>query len=101
MSRYKDARTKVFNLLARAEATASSTGKIGWYTSDIAEAIEEVEGAVLGIIEDHWPQIDGDVDDSTWLTCVCGWDSSVKGVDDWHQHLVNAVDDARWEGVER
>lgn len=48
----------------------------------------------LAIIEDHWPEIDADVSDSTWLVCTCGWDSSVKGVVDWYQHLDNAVDEA-------
>lgn len=46
----------------------------------------------LAIIEDHWPEVQSWVDDSTWLTCVCGWDSSVKGSVDWYQHLDNAVD---------
>lgn len=48
----------------------------------------------LAIIEDHWPDIGTAGDDSTWLECVCGWDSSEKGSGDWYQHLDNAVDAA-------
>ena len=51
---------------------------------------------VLRIIEDHWPDIGAAGDDSTWLECICGWDSSKKGAVDWYQHLVNAVDEVRY-----
>ena len=46
---------------------------------------------VLARVADHWPEIDGDVDDSTWLTCSCGWDSSEPKAVDWYQHLVDAI----------
>jgi hypothetical protein len=48
----------------------------------------------LAIISDHWPEIGVDVSDSTWLECICGWDSTVQGSIDWYQHLDNAVDEA-------
>jgi Holliday junction resolvase len=61
---------------------------------DAGYTIVRASPSVLDIIEDHWPDIAAAGDDSTWLECSCGWDSSVKGAVDWHQHLVNAVEDA-------
>lgn len=51
---------------------------------------DEAVGRMLAIIEDHRPDIGSDIDDSTWLTCSCGWDSSKSRVD-WQEHLVEAV----------
>ena len=47
--------------------------------------------AVLAMMEDHHPEIGSWVDDSTWLECSCGWDSSKPKAVDWHQHLIDAV----------
>ena len=47
--------------------------------------------AVLAKMTDHFPEIHSWVDDSSWLACSCGWDSSKPKAVDWHQHLIDAI----------
>jgi hypothetical protein len=97
-NRYLDAQRRLWEEVVRAESSAASTGRTGWRNHDIADAVTEIESAILAIIEDHWPDYGADISDSCWVTCVCGWDSSEKGSVDWHQHLLNAIDEFREEG---
>lgn len=47
-------------------------------------AIEQA--AVKAALEGHEPRITGDVDDSTWLMCDCGWDQ-MKANEPWGEHI--------------
>ena len=62
---------------------------------ELAEAtavhLSDAEAEMLDLIEDHHPGIGSWIDDSTWLDCSCGWDSSKPKAVDWHQHLIDAL----------
>jgi hypothetical protein len=47
---------------------------------------------------DHIPFVDGDVGDSTWLACSCGWDN-MRGNRNWSEHLPDSLD-AAWAEAE-
>jgi hypothetical protein len=51
----------------------------------------------LAIIEDHEPVSMIDIQDDTRVECVCGW--TARGPVDWHQHLVNAVEEVALDGL--
>jgi len=46
-------------------------------------------------LDDHWPEIHSWIDDSTWLACSCGWDSSEPKAVDWVTHLRAALHASR------
>lgn len=65
-------------------------GSTRWHEA-VAAVEAEAVAAVLAMMGDHHPKICSWIDDSTWLECSCGWDSSKEGAVDWHQHLIAAV----------
>lgn len=56
-----------------------------------SEAESSLRARLVAEVENHWPDIAGDIDDSTWLVCSCGWDSSKKGADDWVTHVLAVI----------
>ena len=50
-------------------------------------------------LDDHVPFVDGDIGDSTWLGCSCGWNALDDAKEPWQYHLPDSLD-AAWAEAE-
>ena len=63
---------------------------VGLKRAEAMSDAEVCERALREALDDHYPQASTYPDDTSWLTCSCGWDQDSSKLD-WPNHILAAL----------